>query len=166
MHGQQRAERIAVGALVGGQQEALGGAHLLGHLASRSRRVRSPSFIASLSSSSSLEIRTPRSSVSSYWKLKVGVRFIRISRAIFAWSTPCEERRPRASPPALLAAEHADVDARARRSGLVSTAVTVTNPILGSLSSVAIADPITSRITSLTRRIRAVPSVGDYSAKA
>ena len=41
-----------------------------------------------------------------------------------------------------------------RRSGLVSTEVTVTNPMRGSSSSVAIADPITSRMSSLTLLMR------------
>ena len=47
-----------------------------------------------------------------------------------------------------------------RRSGLVSTEVTVTNPIRGSSSSVAIADPITSRITSFTLLMRSVGMAG------
>ena len=60
-----------------------------------------------------------------------------------------------------LVAEHAHVDLAVRRSGLVSTEVTVTNPIRGSSSSVEIADPITSRMTSLTLRMRSVIA-GDY----
>src|SRR4029078_701151 len=44
----------------------------------------------------------------------------------------------------------------ARRSGLVSTEVTVTKPMRGSLNSVAIVAPTTSRSTSLMRRMREV----------
>ena len=75
-----------------------------------------------------------------------------------AWRTPCEERRPASvasrssSSPSTLTKTRAE-----RRSGLVSTAVTVTNPMRGSWSSVAIAAPITSRMTSLMRRMRRWP---------
>ena len=63
-------------------------------------------------------------------------------------------RAPRASRALPLRAEHADVDAsRARRSGDVSTPVTVTKPIRGSFSSGS-ASESTSRTDSLTRRIR------------
>ena len=84
------------------------------------------------------------------------MRFIRVSAAIFACSTPCEERRPAivasrsSSEPSTLTNTLA-----ARRSGLVSTDVTVTKPMRGSLSS-AMAAPITSRSTSLMRRMRGV----------
>src|SRR3954447_622093 len=80
---------------------------------------------------------------------------MRVSAAIFDWITPCEERRPAnvssrcSSSPSTLTCTLA-----ARRSGLVSTEVTVTKPMRGSLNSVLIVAPITSRSTSLTRRMR------------
>src|SRR5665811_1121796 len=89
--------------------------------------------------------------------LSVGVRFIRVSAAIFDCRTPCEERRPSSavsrasSSPSTLTCTLA-----LRRSGLVSTEVTVTKPIRGSLNSAAIAEPITSRSTWLMRRMRGV----------
>src|SRR4051794_2547766 len=69
--------------------------------------------------------------------------------------TPWEERSPSSvasrssSPPSTLTNTLA-----ARRSGLVSTEVTVTKPIRGSFNSPATAAPTTSRSTSLMRRIR------------
>ena len=100
-------------------------------------------------------IRSPFSMVSSYRKVRVGVRFMWVSAAIRDWITPWA--RPRAvrvasrssSEPKTLTKTFA-----VRRSGLVSTEVTVTNPMLGSLRSEAMAEPITSRNDSLTRRMR------------
>src|SRR3954470_12725008 len=69
--------------------------------------------------------------------------------------TPWEERSPSSvasrssSPPSTLTNTLA-----ARRSGLVSTEVTVTKPMRGSFNSPATAIPTTSRSTSLMRRIR------------
>src|SRR5215211_1160934 len=79
--------------------------------------------------------------------------------------TPWEDRRPArlasrsASPPSTLTYTRAE-----RRSGLVSTEVTVTNPIRGSSSSLVIADPITSRMSSLTLLMRWAIG-GDSSAR-
>jgi hypothetical protein len=77
VHGEQRAERVAVGVLVGRQKETIplpqlvhdllevaGGELGLGH-SSRRR-----------------EMRAPRSTLSSYLKVKVGVRFMRVALAI------------------------------------------------------------------------------------
>ena len=67
VHAEQRAERVAVGALVGGQQEAVAVAQLGGDPLDR-RMARSPAASltrSSGSSSSSSEIRMPCSIVSS-----------------------------------------------------------------------------------------------------
>src|SRR4051812_34243912 len=80
---------------------------------------------------------------------------MRSSLASWAWSTPCEEASPSSvawrsgSSPSTL------TNTRAwRRSGLVSTAVTVTNPMRGSFSPSASRAERTSRTASLTRRMR------------
>ena len=86
---------------------------------------------------------------------------MRVSRAIADWSTPCADASALsvdsrvASSPSTLTKTRAE-----RRSGLVSTAVMVTNPIRGSSSSVEIESPITSRMTSLTRLMRSVAMAG------
>ena len=154
MHRQQRAERVAVGVLVGGEQEALPCADLvgarsssvltssgrLGHLGRagercgrRARRSRRSGRSASASASSAARAAIAPGG----------------TRGTSAARRGSSSRS--ASPPSTLTYTRA-----VRRSGLVSTAVTVTNPIRGSFSSVAMASPRTSRITSLTRRIRAV----------
>src|SRR4051794_21836909 len=80
---------------------------------------------------------------------------MRSSRAIWAWSTPWEEARPASvaclspSSPSTLTYTRAW-----RRSGLVSTAVTVTNPMRGSFRPSAIRAESTSRTASLTRLMR------------
>src|SRR4051794_33467596 len=78
------------------------------------------------------------------------------SLLISAWRKPRECRRPAmassraASSPSTLTYTRA-----ARRSGLVSTPVTVTKPMRGSLRPAARCEDRTSRTASLTRRIRA-----------
>src|SRR5438067_8517722 len=80
---------------------------------------------------------------------------MRSSLAIWLWSSGCARwsaysvsARTGASPSTL-------TNTRAwRRSGLVSTAVTVTKPMRGSLRPSAIRDERTSRSASLTRRMR------------
>src|SRR4051812_43710500 len=80
---------------------------------------------------------------------------MRSSLASWAWSTPCEEASPSSvawrsgSSPSTLTYTRAW-----RRSGLVSTAVTVTNPIRGSFRPSAIRAESTSRTASLTRLMR------------
>src|SRR4029450_5710933 len=101
-------------------------------------------------------MRTPRSTESSYWNVSCGVRFIRSSRAIRPWSTPCAASSPASvcsrffSDPRTLTKTCAW-----RRSGDVSTPVTVTNPIRGSRSSPT-ASARTSCTAALTRRIRSL----------
>src|SRR3954452_24025145 len=98
-------------------------------------------------------MRTPRSTVGSYSKASCGVRFIRSSRATRACRTPCAAASP-SSVFARLASEPSTLTkTRAcRRSGEVSTPVTVTKPIRGSFSSPTPTET-TSRTASLTRRI-------------
>src|SRR5207253_3084228 len=99
-------------------------------------------------------MRTPRSTVRSYSNASCGVLFKRSSRARRPWRTPCAASRPArlsrcsSSEPRTLTKTLA-----CRRSGEVSTPVTVTKPILGSLSSPTASDS-TWRTASLTRRIR------------
>src|SRR4029453_18608011 len=101
-------------------------------------------------------MRTPRSTESSYWNVSCGVRFIRSSRAIRPWSTPCAASSPASvcsrffSEPRTLTKTCAW-----RRSDDVSTPVTVTKPIRGSRGSpTASARP--SCTAALTRRIRSL----------
>src|SRR5438094_3755411 len=71
-----------------------------------------------------------------------------------AWRTPWAEVRPASELTRLLSEPRTLTKTRAwRRSGEVSTPVTVTNPMRGSLSSTS-ASASDSRIASLTRRIR------------
>src|SRR5207247_34428 len=99
-------------------------------------------------------MRTPRSTVGSYSNAGCGVRFSRSSRASRPCRTPCAASRPArlcccsSSEPRTLTKTRA-----CRKSGEVSTPVTVTNPILGSLSSPTASDN-TWRTASLTRRLR------------
>ena len=113
VHRQQRAERVAVGPLVGGEQEAVAAAQLLDDLVEVGRRRRR-SLLGSLvvleqpgEPHAALEARRRRG------RSSVGVRLIRVSRAIAACRMPCEERSAGERRLALLlVAEHADVDAR------------------------------------------------------
>src|SRR3954465_15995471 len=69
--------------------------------------------------------------------------------------TPWGERRPSGAPSrSSVSASTLTNTLAVRRSGLVSTEVTVTKPIRGSFNSPATAAPTTSRSTSLMRRIR------------
>src|SRR5262245_36246644 len=101
-------------------------------------------------------MRTPSATDGSYSKVSCGVRFILSSVASRDWSTPCADSSPSSvssrlrSLPSTLTKTFA-----CRRSGDVSTPVTVTNPIRGSLSSPR-ASARVSRIASFTRRIRSV----------
>src|SRR4029453_7616879 len=101
-------------------------------------------------------MRTPRSTESSYWNVSCGVRFIRSSRAIRPWSTPCAASSPASvssrffSEPRTLTKTCA-----CRRSGEVFTPVTVTKPIRGSRSSPT-ASARTSCTAALTRRMRSL----------
>src|SRR5262245_63888572 len=101
-------------------------------------------------------MRTPSATDGSYSKVSCGVRFILSSVASRDWSTPCADSSPSSvscrlrSSPSTLTNTFA-----CRRSGDVSTPVTVTNPIRGSFSSPT-ASASVSRIASLTRRMRSV----------
>ena len=90
VHGQQGAERVAVRVLVGGEQEAVA------RRGSPRRPARGPSspVRGSVISSSRRERRAPRSTLSSYWKVRVGVRFIRSSAAIRPWRKPWADSSP------------------------------------------------------------------------
>ena len=102
----------------------------------------------------SCSMRPARWAVSSWTKVSVGVRFMRSSRATCACSSPRDgaqagDRLVRSSgSPSTLTNTRA-----ALRSGLVSTEVTVTNPMRGSFRSPAMCDERTSLIASFTRRI-------------
>src|SRR5262249_1518439 len=89
--GEQRTQGVSVRVLMRRQKESLSVPDLLrddievaGHElrcfthSSRSRR----------------EIRSPRSVLSSYSKIRVGVRFLRVALAIFPCRNPCDDRRP------------------------------------------------------------------------
>src|SRR4051794_22848819 len=80
---------------------------------------------------------------------------MRSSRAIWAWSTPWEEARPASVACLSPSSPRTLTNTRAwRRSGLVSTAVTVTNPMRGSFSPSARRPESTSRTASFTLRMR------------
>ena len=175
---EQRPERVAVGVLVRRDEKAVVRADRLataqsfvvvwGELirlrlrsvcraADRCSPFRSSSSRPSGASSSiSCDMRTPSSTVGSYSKVSCGVRFILSSVASRNWSTPCADSSPSSvfsrlrSLPSTLTKTFAW-----RRSVDVSTPVTVTNPIRGSLSS-PIASASVSRIASFTRRMRSV----------
>ena len=156
VHAEQRAERVAVGALVGGEEEAVAVAQLgddpldLRAAAPAASLTRPPPRPRAAARSASPTRPSGRSGSSGSASASSASR--RRSRD---WITPCEERRPSSvasrcsSSPSTLTCTLA-----ARRSGLVSTEVTVTKPMRGSLNSVAIAAPTTSRSTSLMRRMR------------
>ena len=109
---EQRAERVAVGVLVGDEEEAVVRAERVRDRPQVTRRL------SGASSSISWVMRTPRSTVGSYSKASWGVRFIRSSRARRACRTPCAAARPVERLRALrLGAEHADEDARVPQVG-------------------------------------------------
>ena len=111
LHRQDRPERVAVRVLVGDEEEAL---------VRRGSRPRPRSAHRSLApgSSISLLMRTPSSTVGSYSKASVGVRFILSSRARWDWSTPCAAASPSSDCSRfLLRPEHADKDARVPQVG-------------------------------------------------
>src|SRR3954468_18243251 len=75
--------------------------------------------------------------------------------ATSAWSTPCARCSPASDSPRSCLFPRTLTNTRAwRKSGLVSTAVTVTKPIRGSLSPSAMRADRTSRRASLTLRMR------------
>src|SRR5690348_10622637 len=101
-------------------------------------------------------MRTPRSTEGSYSSVSCGVLFMRSSRASRLCNTPCAAVRPwidafrfRVDPSTLT------YTVACRRSGVVSTPVTVTSPMRGSFSSGS-ASASTWRTDSFTRRIRSV----------
>ena len=133
-------------------------------------RNRSPARIASATRSISLVnelgrfahssrrrvMRSPRSTLSSYSKVRVGFASCASARDLALQHTVGRAQAGKGALPLLLGAEHADVDARSTQ---------VWGSVHGShghksdsrvLSSVAIASPRISLIDSLTRRIRAV----------
>src|SRR3954467_15087548 len=98
------------------------------------------------------------SAVSSSMNSRAGVRFSRNSRAMRACRMPCAEARPSRVAACSSAAPRTLTNTRAwRRSGLVLTSVTVTNPTRGSLKPSDRAALSTSRIASSTRRILSEP---------
>src|SRR5581483_1944607 len=118
-------------------------------------------------SSISLLIRTPASTLGSYSKASVGVRFILSSLARRAWRTPCAA----ASPSSVLCCARSEpstlTKTRAcRRSAVVSTPVTVTKPMRGSFSSGTASDS-TCRTARFTLRMRPLmePSVPPADAR-
>src|SRR5918992_4521263 len=73
----------------------------------------------------------------------------------FDWRNPADERRPASVSARCEASPSTLTKTRARRrSGLVSTEVTVTNPMRGSFTSPVMCADRTSRTASFTRRIR------------
>src|SRR5436309_905701 len=101
-------------------------------------------------------MRTPRSTDGSYSKVNWGVRFSLSSRATRAWSTPCAAARPERLCSRLRSEPRTLTKTRAsRRSGDVSTPVTVTKPIRGSFR-LPIPSESTSLSASLTRRMRSL----------
>ena len=159
----QRAERVAVGVLVGDEQEAL------------ARRIssRTCASVDAWRSRSCSRVgprpgRRPRSAAPAAARAprcrrrrtcSVGVRFRRSSAATRRCRKPCADCSPSrlasrsASSPRTLTYTRAW-----RRSGLVLTSVTVTNPMRGSLRSCGTASLRTSRTASSTRRMRPASS--------
>src|SRR5215471_3906521 len=101
-------------------------------------------------------MRTPSSTDRSYSNVSWGVRFIRSSCASSDWSTPWAAASP-SSVACLFFPDPSTLTytVACRRSGDVSTPVTVTNPIRGSLSVGTVSDS-TCLTASFTRRIRSV----------
>src|SRR6185436_19578548 len=84
----------------------------------------------------------------------------RSSRAIRPWRMPCADASPSTVAAFSSAVPNTLTKTRAwRRSALVRTSVTVTNPTRGSLRSRFTASPSTSRTASSTRRMRAPPEL-------
>src|SRR5439155_21709414 len=141
--------------LVGRQQELLAVPKLVDDLLARRRGccrvgLHEPGFSRRRSSL----MRITRSALGSYSKASVGVCLSRRREATRDWRYPCEDDNPASDSSRSLSSPSTLTKTRARRrSGLVSTAVTVTNPTRGSFSSVAIASLNTSRMASLTLRI-------------
>src|SRR5262249_39078665 len=144
VHRQQRAERVAVGVLVRDQEEALCTPQLGDHLRARGglaaladgHLVLPPSSSSGRLSSSSSVRRIPRSTVSSYSNASSGVCLSRSSPAIRRCRKPCADPSPARLSARVSASPRTLTYTRAwRRSGLVLTAVTVTNPTRGSLIS-------------------------------
>src|SRR3954453_15489601 len=158
MHAEQRAEGVAVGGLVGRQEQLVGSAELLHHLI-HLRPLRDGVALEdahrSSPSSSSSEMRKPWSTESSCTNSSVGVLFIRTSAPITDCRYPAEDWRPsRVSALSSSVPSTLTYTRPWRRSALVSTAVTVTNPMRGSLRPAAMRAQRTSRSASLTRRMR------------
>src|SRR5919204_5655545 len=108
------------------------------------------------SSSMSCVMRTPLSTDGSYSKANWGVRFILSSRATRAWRTPWAAPSPSSVRSRFRSEPRTLTKTRAwRRSDDVSTAVIVTKPIRGSLSS-PIPSESTSLTASFTRRMRSL----------
>ena len=165
LHRHQRAERVAVGVLVRGEHEARVLAQALEHqlacvgrrLASARRRSRAP--IASLDQLLHAQRAVGRLVVDELERRRALQAQLageaRLQVAVGA--AQALERRLAlglgGAPPSPSTLTYT----RAwRRSGLVLTSVTVTNPTRGSFRSPATASPITWRIASSTRRIRPV----------
>ena len=164
VQGEQRAERVSVRALVARQQEAITGLKLLGHLLGR--RVPAPgraAVAASLTGRAAWRrgCRAPgsrRSGRSGWGALP------RLARDA-SLEHPVGRREPGERRLALrLAAEHADANARRAQVRACLHRGHRHESILGSSSSVAIADPITSRITSLTSSCARWAWSRDYSS--
>src|SRR5207302_3699430 len=154
LHRAQRAEGVAIRVLVGGQEELVGGADLVEHLLLLGDHAHSPPP-GSTSVSSSV-MRIPVSIESSWTNVSVGVRFMRSSRPIRCCRKPLAECSPASAAARSGAPPRTLTNTRAlRRSALVSTPVTLTNPMRGSLRSSVMCAETISRTASLTLRIRA-----------
>ncbi len=160
-HRDDRAQRVAVGVLVGDEQELVGRAELVEHRGrrpgrgrwrSRGRLPRLLDLVEQLGDPHAVvDRRRRRRSVS------VGVCLRRSSEATRRWRNPWAELEPLEARLARVGSSPStDTKTVAwRRSGEVSTEVTVTKPTRGSLRSVATASESTTRTASSTRRMRA-----------
>src|SRR4051812_4970767 len=158
VHPDERAERVAVGVLVREQDELRRRADLVEHLLARLDRDLRPerAHAGGASCSRSASTRAARSAVWSSSNWSSGVRLRRSSAATRLWRNPCADCRPASVASCSDSGPRTLTYTRAwRRSGLVLTSVTVTNPMRGSFSSCARASPSTCRIASSTRRILA-----------
>ena len=150
LHGDERAQRVAVGVLVGDEQEAVVLADLLEHAvaAGQDGVRRSPSPSEDLGDA---HARVDRRVVG---ELSVGVCLRRSSWATRRCRKPWAERKPARLASRSSSVPSTETNTRAcRRSGLVFTAVTVTNPTRGSLRSCVTASLKTALTASSTRRI-------------
>ena len=166
VHAQQRAEGVAIGTLVGGQQEAIAGAQLgADPLQVRCGDAGCLTHASSSGSGSCLveELGDPHA---------LGDRLVVVEGQRRGPLHPRLGGDPRLQD-AVGGAQGGEGASRSsslpstltytfavRRSGLVSTEVTVTKPMRGSLKSSEIAVPTTSRSTPLMRRMRspAIPT--------